>query len=175
MYLTAQRVRTRDHKEGVNTFLYVHGDRAVPGISWTHPNVAMIADEHPGTLVLQRIEQGPGMNDVLSFLDVVADDAYNIVNLRASIAGATFDPSQAIWSDGHCSFRFFYSYANRRDVESEFRVLREHALFLLPVLGEDAPPVETTARLRIISEDNEALGVVYRLDVASQRRLRSYK
>src|SRR5215470_18097229 len=92
MYLTAQRVRTRSGEEGVNTFLYLHRDALIPGMSWESPNIALIAEQHPGTVVVQRIERESGGNDVLSFLDVGAQDSLGVERLKAAILGTEHDP-----------------------------------------------------------------------------------
>ncbi|MBC7976329.1 MAG: hypothetical protein H7138_15265 [Myxococcales bacterium] len=172
MYVTAQRVRTRDKKEGVNAFLFLHDANTA---SSTVLDVEIIADQHPGKLILQRLEQDYGMNDVLSYLDVVAPATLDPEELRTIIASTSFDPSRArIWSTGSVSFRLFYSNANYHDVTSEYQALQERILLLLPKRGDIELQSKVISPLRIIAEDNEGLGIVYRLDGASQQRVRQH-
>lgn len=178
MYLTAQRVRASDGKEGINSYLFLHGDDEIPGMSWSTPDVALVADHHPGAVVVQRIEQDFGGNEVLSFLDVVARDSFGLglEQLRAALSSTAFDPTrEATWSTGPLSFRLFCSTADHRDPATEFQALREHALLLLRARGASAAPAANTPLLEVVFDDNEGLGVVYRLDEDGQRRLRQYR
>ena len=172
MYLTAQRVRTRDGEEGVNTFFFLHRGVLVPGMSWSAPDVVKVADRYPGKVIVQRLEQEDRFNNVLSFLDVVADDALGAVQLRAALSATDFDPAKGTsWTLGPVSFRFFRASANVRSNADEFRSLREHALLLLrsPKIG--ITPTRTSQPLKIVAEDQEGLGVVYRLEAETSKRL----
>ncbi len=176
MYLTAQRVRTRSGEEGINTFLFAHRDRSVPGMSWEAPDVALVAEQHPGAVIVQRLEQEAGGNDVLSYLDVVADDALGLTRLRAALSATSHDPGRgATWSLGPVSFRFLMANANPRDERAELQSLREHALLLLRIRGGGTPSVTGNEPLQIMAEDEAGLGVVYRLDPESERRLRGLR
>jgi hypothetical protein len=176
MYLTAQRVRTREGAEGINTFLFMHRNQLVPGMSWEAPDVALVAEQHPGAVIVQRLELEAGGNDVLSYLDVVADDAFGLTRLRAALSATSFEPGRgATWSLGPVAFRFFMANANPRDERAELQALREHALLLLRVRGGGAPSVTAHEPLQIVAEDEAGLGVVYRLDPGSERRLRELR
>lgn len=68
MYLTSHHVVSPSTgREGVNTFLYLHGD------SWTQPH-SMVPGQNAGTLVAQSISIRPPGNRVRSYLDIVAPD-----------------------------------------------------------------------------------------------------
>jgi len=176
MYLTAQRVRTRTGEEGVNTFLFLHRGEVIPGMSWTAPDVKLIADQHPGRVVVQRREQDSVGNDVLSYLDVVAEDSHGIPLLKAALSATSFEPARgAVWSVGPVSFRFFRANANSRDDATEFQVLRDHALFLLLTPGAVARSAPEPGPLQIIAADQEGLGVIYHLEQEAQRRLRQLR
>jgi hypothetical protein len=173
MYLTAQRVRSRNGDEGINSCLFLHGSTPVPGISWEAPDVSLVAEQHPGTVVVQRIELDSGGNDVLSFLDVVAEDALGIDRLRAAISATELDPARGTtWSVGPVSLRFFRSDASARDDLIEFRSLRDHALMLLRGKEANVRRAVDSRPLEILAEDQEELGVIYRLDQNGQQRLR---
>lgn len=176
MYLTAQRVRTRSGEEGINTFLFLHRNELVPGMSWAMPDVALVAEHHPGTAIVQRLEQESGGNDVLSYLDVVAEDSLGLARLRAALGAIDFDLERGTtWSDGPVAFRFLQASADARDARDEFQMLREHALLLLRVRGAGAQPETNSEPLRIVAQDDEGLGVVYRLGVEAQRRLLGFR
>jgi len=74
MYATAQRVRKTKGGEGaINAFLYIHspGDLAMTEAG---PDINEITSANTGRLAL-RIENLPsGGNEVLSYLDVAADE-----------------------------------------------------------------------------------------------------
>jgi hypothetical protein len=176
MYLTAQRVRAQDGKDGVNSYLFLHGDEEVPGMSWSTPDVALVADQHPGALVVQRIEQDLGGNEVLSFLDVVARDSVGVEQFRAALSSTAFDPTRGmIWSAGPLSFRFFCSAANHRDPAIEYQELHDHALLLVRTKGATALQDANISPLQIVADDDEGVGVAYRLDEEGRRRLSQFR
>jgi len=75
MYLTAHRVfSTTRGRQAVNAFRYEHGQQPIAGIDWENPNIALIAEAHPGALVGDNVEMAPGGNEVISYLDVAAQD-----------------------------------------------------------------------------------------------------
>jgi hypothetical protein len=71
MYLTAQRVRSRT-ASGINVYKYLHGP-TLPQRDG-QPDIDRVTTDSPGYLVDSTIEIEPGGNDVLSALDVAADD-----------------------------------------------------------------------------------------------------
>lgn len=69
MYLTAQRVVSRDGQEGTNAFYYRHGS------DWSgEPPLEFRPENNPGELVTEHIEVQPPGNRVRSYLDLVAPD-----------------------------------------------------------------------------------------------------
>lgn len=67
MYVTAHRVRTRLHEEGINAYFYRHG----PDL-WEEPPVP---EENPGELVNTLLTvDATGGNHVRSYMDVIAPD-----------------------------------------------------------------------------------------------------
>lgn len=74
MYLTAHRIRSQRGESGINAFFHKHGDTEVPDMSWDSPDIRLVADMFPGSLVAESVDIAPGNNQVLSYLDVVAVD-----------------------------------------------------------------------------------------------------
>ncbi len=74
MYITAHRVRPvgRADTHGINAFLHRHGGDS--SLDWDNPDIRQVAETKTGTLVDKIIEVKPGMNRVLSYLDVVTAD-----------------------------------------------------------------------------------------------------
>ncbi len=85
MYVTAQRVRSRSSREGINAFLSLHQGQESPGIDWARPAVMTVAEQYPGTLVDSELDLTPGGNAVRSFLDVVAADGTGLERLRTAL------------------------------------------------------------------------------------------
>jgi hypothetical protein len=57
MYVAAQKVvRPAAQQSGINVYLYRHGPRPPPGVSWENPDVELIATEFPGELASAAIE-----------------------------------------------------------------------------------------------------------------------
>lgn len=76
MYITAHRVTTSDGATtGINCFRHKHGYLLGVDGSWDNAKVDDIAYQHPGKLIAQDIGLPPGGNRVLSYLDVIAEDA----------------------------------------------------------------------------------------------------
>src|SRR5438270_185469 len=85
MYITAHHVASpTSNRDGINSFLHLHG--AMPGMNWNAPNVRLVSDRIPGTLVRQQQEIEPGGNHVLSYLDVVAPDSAGMAQVEAALA-----------------------------------------------------------------------------------------
>jgi len=135
MYLTAQRVKSSHGLSGINTFLYRHSDEDVPQMSWDKPDVALIADRYPGSLVQRKDPVLPGGNLIMSYLDVAAEDG----SAEDAIAKALNDfegelPLQE-WPlkrvVGRIGIRFGMQQGLAGYEREEFRELKEHALDLL--------------------------------------------
>jgi hypothetical protein len=78
MLLTAQRVISPHLRaRGVNVFQYLHGPN-----SWERVPNNFLPEANPGELVAQWIQVPPGGNRVVSFLDVVAPDEIDGVDLQ---------------------------------------------------------------------------------------------
>lgn len=79
MYLTSHHVRTDDGRDAVNAFLYgfpVAPDGVMDGLERVKTD--------PGRLAFTDCEIPPGHNQVLSYLDVVADDAATLAELESA-------------------------------------------------------------------------------------------
>lgn len=80
MYLTAQHVVSpAGSDEGVNAFLYLHGDDLSPDLP---PNVP---DDNPGTLVAESLSVAPPGNRVRSYLDIVSSDRARWEDVRVGL------------------------------------------------------------------------------------------
>jgi len=87
MYLTAHRVKAlKESKTGINVFLHKHSRVEIPDMSWDEPDIELVADSYPGVLVAESIDLAPGGNQVISFLDVAAEDSAD-VNLVEEVLG----------------------------------------------------------------------------------------
>jgi hypothetical protein len=87
MYITAQRVRNRSGKTGINSFLYVHTDTQLQGIEWTEAGLLDIADNNLGDLVAEVVEVPPGGNSVLSYIDVACPNNASLKGITATTDG----------------------------------------------------------------------------------------
>jgi len=82
MLLTAQRVLSpHSHARGVNVYQYLHGSYV-----WDRVPDEFLPEANPGELVAQWIELSPGGNRVVSFLDVVAPDEVDAIELQQRLA-----------------------------------------------------------------------------------------
>ncbi|MGC3999909.1 MAG: hypothetical protein QM767_21705 [Anaeromyxobacter sp.] len=170
MYLTAHRVFSRARgRHGVNAFRYEHGAQRVDGISWNHPDLDLIATQHPGQLVADDVEVAPGGNEVLSYLDVAARDEVSDDQVRAALEGFASQVRGASASheteDG-IGIRYWASAGLEGQERDEFHALRVRALALL---GRRGSEWRTREPLRIVvrlgAEDFTAT-----LDAASATR-----
>lgn len=170
MYVVAQRVISPAGQSGVNAFLFLHGGQKIPGMSWNDPDVEVIADTHPGTLVLQRVEQPSGGNDVVSYLDIVAPDSLGIEHLGRILLESPPPPaSTATWSRGPIAIRFLSQSPSNH--VSEFDELRKHAVLLL-LRPDNASPASAQGQpIRILAQDMAGVGMAYQLDPDSSVRL----
>jgi hypothetical protein len=170
VYIVAQRVTSPAGQSGINAFLFLHGDQQIPGMSWNAPDIELIADTHPGMLLLQRVENATGDNDVVSYLDIAAHDSIGLKRL-AQITLQISAPSSfsATWLSGPIAIRF--SSQPSGDPGSEFEELRRHAALLL--LETDNPDLSGPSNkpFSIIAQDMAGVGIVYQLDSESTARL----
>ena len=170
VYIVAQRVTSPAGQSGINAFLFLHGDQQIPGMSWNAPDIELIADTHPGMLLLQRVENATGDNDVVSYLDIAAPDSIGLKRL-AQITLQISAPSSfsATWLSGPIAIRF--SSQPSDDLVSEFEELRRHAALLL--LETDKPDLSGPSNkpFGIIAQDMAGVGIVYQLDSESAARL----
>jgi hypothetical protein len=189
MYVAAQRVCSPGGALGINAFVFLHGEGEIAGVSWSCPDVDVIAEQHPGTLVVQRVEQPSGGNEVLSYLDVAAPDAIGVERLVRILRGITPPLGNvSVWSIESVSIRF--EAQPDGDSAAEFEALRKHIVLLadpdhagsdsrasVPMLARE-PTVElrenlpilgmkAMAGLEILAQDVPGLGVVYRLGADS--------
>jgi len=80
MYLRAQRVSVPDsHETGINAFLYSH-----PGRHWDTPPEE-IPDQSLGLLAHKRVDVEEAGNRVRSYLDIVAPDDLDRVELKTRL------------------------------------------------------------------------------------------
>jgi hypothetical protein len=99
MLLTAQRVVSpHSHARGVNVYQYLHGPH-----TWQRVPKNFLPEANPGELIAQWIQLPPGGNRVISFLDVVAPDEIESVDLQQRLASLKHrlapsdNPTTAYW------------------------------------------------------------------------------
>jgi len=86
MYITAQRVTPDNGRSsGVNVYYHQHAAPLAPNSEWGNTEVDHVAYENPGELISSRVEVPAGGNTVLSYLDVVADNAASAGDIRAAL------------------------------------------------------------------------------------------
>ena len=85
MYITAQKLRSKDGQIGRNSFLYEHSEADGRLFEDRNPDVVDIAERHLGRLAAQSYDLPPGGNRVLSYLDVAAVDGTNLKNIEAAL------------------------------------------------------------------------------------------
>jgi len=151
MYLTAHRVFLRStSSRGINTFLYRHDDGSYPEIDWHNPNVQLIADAVPGRFVTQQRQIAEPGGEVLSYLDIVADDQFGPDQIEAALErfsdpSMLLDPGPFILVAG-VGIRFS-AVLGLRSVPAKYReefiALRENAMNLLRASGITTSPRST--------------------------------
>jgi hypothetical protein len=103
MYVAAQRVVGREGREGINTFLYLHGE------TWESP-ASFLPEQRPGELAHQHVEVQPPGNRVRSYLDVLAPDGASVSELTTACVWLVteYAPPRlpAVATSGRCWFRF---------------------------------------------------------------------
>jgi hypothetical protein len=85
MYLTAHRVRTRGGVEGVNAYLSLHGDTALPLAHDAAPDLDRISQSVGGVVVARHEDVPPGGNQVLVFLELAAADGLSAAELHGAL------------------------------------------------------------------------------------------
>lgn len=170
MYIVAQRVTSPAGQSGINAFLFLHGDQQIPGMSWNAPDIELIADTHPGVLLLQRVENATGDNDVVSYLDIAAPDSIGLKQL-AQITLQISAPSSfsATWLSGSIAIRF--SSQPPDDPGPEFEELRRHAALMLLQTDNSDLSGPSNKAFDIIAQDMAGVGIIYQLDSESAARL----
>ncbi len=145
MYLTAHRVILRSTSSlGINAFLYRHDDGAYPEIDWRNPDVPLVAEAVPGRFVTQQREIAEPGGEVLSYLDIVAEDQLGPDRIEAALerfSTVLLDPSP--FTVEGVGIRFSAVSGLRSDpakYREEFIALRESAMNLLRASGTIAPP-----------------------------------
>ncbi len=73
MYLTAQHVRSRAGEDDYQSYLHLHD---FPGSEPFPKDPLTVPQSHPGLMVSKSLRLKPGGNGVLSYLDIVAHDAW---------------------------------------------------------------------------------------------------
>jgi hypothetical protein len=147
MYLTAHRVFLRStSSRGINAFLYRHDDAPYSEIDWSNPDVPLVADAMPGRLITQQRQIAEPGGEVLSYLDIVAEDQLGPDRIEAALgrfAAPTvpLDPKPFIDVVERVGIRFSAVLGlPSAKYHEEFLALRESAMNLLRAPGTFAPP-----------------------------------
>jgi hypothetical protein len=172
MFLAAQRVLKRadsllkDVQVGINAFVYLHGNTPIPKIYWHSDNINF----DTGKINKQSYDVAPGGNEVLCFLDVVAED-----NIATNVLKNEFEQFKFKNKEG-TKYTFyqiepiairFGAVINRSDLI--WKDFDDMAVRLLDLLN--APyrkPDQTPLRCNITIDENE---FKYELDDESVRKI----
>jgi hypothetical protein len=116
MYVTAHRVRSRQQIEGINAYLYAHGEQVWP--------VPPDPDQDPGELVQSMLTvENVGFNEVRSFLDIVAPDNMWWSEIRTALMQfiGTMQSHPLPWQGivGLCRFRVGMNFSLMRTWQQE--------------------------------------------------------
>lgn len=126
MRLVAQRVRSRDGREGINAFCYHHGPHA--WLDRAPPNIAA----NPGQLVNQHIEVRPPGNRVRSFIDILTPDATPTIQVERDVTSVVDliedRPFPLDMHSGDSTFQFNLELALAPAWRRELLTLLHHAL-----------------------------------------------
>ncbi len=136
MYLTAHRILKRNTpKTGINAFLHRHDVKALPDIDWEDPNLDLVVNACPGRLVEKECDLSPGGNEVLSYLDVVSDDATTPMEIQTALdAFQNTLPGKSlpfVYGIGRIAVRFGAVVGLSGAEEIEYKALKGRALKLL--------------------------------------------
>ena len=173
MYLTAQRVKTLAGQVGINVLLYQHGGQDVPGMSWDKPDVELVADRFPGSVVAQQLEIAPGKNHVMSYLDVVAADPVDVERIARVLATLEREIEDRAIPSAYdfqgVGARFSLEPGLEGCEREEFRALEERCLQLLQNRTSDSWRARRPLTITVKINDRE---VRYALDEESTKRVR---
>ncbi|MHB8876959.1 MAG: hypothetical protein ACYC8T_24955 [Myxococcaceae bacterium] len=134
MYLTAQRVRASDGREGVNVIGYSHRGATYADIDWRNPDVVHISEEQPGRLMFTVFALDTKGNSVRSFLDVAVSDEVPARTVAALLEAAALSwqaessQSSAVWARGPMSLRLYVAPSLNTSSAAEFRALKDKLL-----------------------------------------------
>lgn len=141
MYLTAQRVRSRDKTllgtgspgdTGISVAYYRHGHDMLPRLPTGVPDISRISTTEPGALVSSASEIPPGGNDVLSYLDVAAPDQISPDELQRHIGAVESQIAAAAlpytWEHGDMAVSFLVHGVIGDRARHEFAALKNRLL-----------------------------------------------
>jgi len=172
MYLTAQRVRNLSGKMGINVLLHRHGAQDIPGMSWQDPDVELVAESFPGSVVAQNLEIPPGKNHVMSYLDVVTDDsveAEHISRVLDQVEGQLHDHAPPLTCCVEAvGVRFTLELGLEGYEDEEFKALKAASLQLLKSPVSDSWLAREPLTINVTVSDRE---VRFALDRESAARL----
>lgn len=122
MYATAQRVVSPTGPQGVNAYLYRHGEEEAR-IDWRRVDPGELTSSLPGMMVAQKTEIPPGGNHVRSFLDVVGPDSTSPDRIAEALRQfADSAPRECPFRSGDLSIQFSADYglagAEKREIEA---------------------------------------------------------
>jgi hypothetical protein len=136
MYLTAQRVFSKDGQEGINSFYYLHRPHKQPKPT-TPADLVSVAENNTGKLLVNVSlpEVKPGGNRVKSYLDIVAHDdvdekALHIAlnKFKTEIEETKMGPIFFFY--GSIGFRFNTETSMYKILKDEYVTLENKALLL---------------------------------------------
>lgn len=134
MYLTAQRVVSRDGRTGINVFFHLHKYSNPPKLI-NDSDVISVAESNTGELVKERCNITPGGNRVKSYLDIVASDEIDeqelitaLNSFRSDIVEEKMGPILRII--GKVGLRFNAEFGLYDTIVDEYKELKEKALSL---------------------------------------------
>lgn len=177
MYLTTHRVSSPAGKEGINAFLYRHGEveASLPRIDWSHPDLPRIVEECPGTLSSSAIEVPAGGNRVRSFLDIVAPDSTGAARIESALdqfeGALTLERLGMAYHFSEVAVRFNVEADLSGQALQQFQQLRASALHL--IRNPANLSWETASPLTVLVTEDEAGTRTYSLDEPSIVRLRA--
>ncbi|OGJ92074.1 MAG: hypothetical protein A2268_05955 [Candidatus Raymondbacteria bacterium RifOxyA12_full_50_37] len=135
MYLTSQRVVSKDGQEGINSFFHLHRPHKQPKLKGP-ADITAVAEDNTGKLIKDNCEVEPGGNRVKSYLDIVAPDDAGEKQITAALDNLQGEIDQSkMWpitylADG-IGIRFNTDMELYKALEEEFSTLKASALALL--------------------------------------------
>ena len=141
MYLTAQRIRSRDkasigtastESTGISVAYYWHGQDMLPRLPAGAPDIARISTTDPGALVSSASDIPPGGNEVLSYLDVGASDHTSPDELQRHLGAVESKVAAAalpaLWESSNMSISFSVHGVAGERARHEFVALKNRLL-----------------------------------------------